>query len=1098
MRRSRLRNAALVLSTVTVVALATVQVGIRAAMAGVDPVTMTVSASTAAPGPNTLVTFTAVLSGASSAPTGVVTFYDAGVELGCLGVTLNAVSPTSSEAICGPTGVTQSSGSQPIVALYSGDTTYASAAASTTVEAVGISTGVALSSSSTVVQPGISVTFSAAVTTTGSSSTPVTSGGVTFEDNGTPLACSSSGAQPVNASGVTTCTASFPATGTQVIGAIYADSSATYASSATAIPEAVVAGAGSLLPSQATLSVSTPTPAKGEPITLSATVSSSASSLHGGLDGPVTFTDNGTPIAGCTDLPIDLVSGAIAGAASCTDSSGLASGTQALNAVYLGNSVYAPSASADVPADVGLAPTSLALAASPDPFASGSTVTFTASVSGATSGYVAFDATSGILCPMMAVTSSGADSGTATCSASLSASDEVTASFFTTSASSGLGASAASIAASTSASPSSAPTPAMLLSATPSPAGANGDLTLTVTLSAAGGTTPVTSGTVTFFENGTSLSCAPGSTTTVTSAGTATCLLLAPSSTGSVSFSAIYGGSASYATATASTTILVEATGSASTFLDLTASPASPTVGAHITYAVSVTASGATPSGMVTLSGAGTGVTACGSGGALALSDGTASCTLVAPSSPGVYPLVASYGGSATFAPASSLLALIVNAAPPASTSGGTTGGTTSEASSPAPSSGPSGTSTGPGGSFAPPSTTNTGAGGAGGGNSGGAGAGRANAPSSPAGAPTPPLSPPFGKARPARLTFRLSAATVVNRRVVYRLVLRGGERANAGRVTFMVNGIAIHGCTQIAVGGTGTVSCTLPHGFVSAGQRIVSVSYAASNTRTTLRRVETVLPPWHGLWAVGATTPALALGGARAFPPHRRPPNRHLLPARAGKPVAVARTPDAAGYWVLTSTGHVYGFGDAHLRGNGPARFGPYVAIAPSFNARGYFLLSASGRVVARGDARARAERTRRPAQTAAVDLARTPDGAGYLVLHRDGAVRAFGDAHDLGNGPARFAPYVAIAPTLDANGYWLLSASGHVIARGDARALGSARASARTGAFVAMAETGDAAGYWLLSAHGQLFAFGNARHALGRRQGTVIGHGIVAIAGI
>jgi hypothetical protein len=105
---------------------------------------------------------------------------------------------------------------------------------------------------------------------------------------------------------------------------------------------------------------------------------------------------------------------------------------------------------------------------------------------------------------------------------------------------------------------------------------------------------------------------------------------------------------------------------------------------------------------------------------------------------------------------------------------------------------------------------------------------------------------------------------------------------------------------------------------------------------------------------------------------------------------------PDATGdgYWLVTSTGSVYTFGDA-----------------PYFGAPGH------GTV------------------TSAVA---TPDGQGYQILLSDGEVFSYGDADPDGSPPAGdfnvFNPATSIFGTSDGAGYWVSSGLGAVYNFGDA----------------------------------------------------------------
>ena len=68
----------------------------------------------------------------------------------------------------------------------------------------------------------------------------------------------------------------------------------------------------------------------------------------------------------------------------------------------------------------------------------------------------------------------------------------------------------------------------------------------------------------------------------------------------------------------------------------------------------------------------------------------------------------------------------------------------------------------------------------------------------------------------------------------------------------------------------------------------------------------------------------------------------------------AIALTPDAKGYWLVTKSGTVYPYGDAvsesSLKVNAKAR--PIVAITPTADGGGYYLVSSLGNVFNYGDA--------------------------------------------------------------------------------------------------------------------------------------------------
>jgi hypothetical protein len=59
--------------------------------------------------------------------------------------------------------------------------------------------------------------------------------------------------------------------------------------------------------------------------------------------------------------------------------------------------------------------------------------------------------------------------------------------------------------------------------------------------------------------------------------------------------------------------------------------------------------------------------------------------------------------------------------------------------------------------------------------------------------------------------------------------------------------------------------------------------------------------------------------------------------------------TPDGEGYWLASTAGQVYAFGDAKSYGG---TIGPIVAIVPTPTGTGYWLVSQNGRVADGGSA--------------------------------------------------------------------------------------------------------------------------------------------------
>jgi hypothetical protein len=128
-----------------------------------------------------------------------------------------------------------------------------------------------------------------------------------------------------------------------------------------------------------------------------------------------------------------------------------------------------------------------------------------------------------------------------------------------------------------------------------------------------------------------------------------------------------------------------------------------------------------------------------------------------------------------------------------------------------------------------------------------------------------------------------------------------------------------------------------------------------------------------------------------------------------------VGIAPDATGhgYWLVTSTGHIYTFGDA-----------------PYYGAPG-------------------------PQKTLITSIVGTSDGHGYWILDAAGDLFYYGDAEPLGGLPAGDAggydPASVIFTTADGGGYWIATGLGKVYAFGDATFEGDMSATRLNGSIIA-----------------------------------------------
>jgi hypothetical protein len=115
-------------------------------------------------------------------------------------------------------------------------------------------------------------------------------------------------------------------------------------------------------------------------------------------------------------------------------------------------------------------------------------------------------------------------------------------------------------------------------------------------------------------------------------------------------------------------------------------------------------------------------------------------------------------------------------------------------------------------------------------------------------------------------------------------------------------------------------------------------------------------------------------------------------------------------------------------------------------------------------------------PSRSYVAGLAPRPDGTGYWLAARNGAIFPAGSAGYWGGKNEKFLkqPVVDIAPTATGGGYWLVSRAGRVFALGDAKYRGRPQSPTHV---VGIAPTPTGKGYWLAAAGGRVQAFGNAK---------------------
>jgi hypothetical protein len=573
-----------------------------------ESVTITATVTATAPGTGT--------------PSGTVTFKDGGADItGCTAVALANVPAT---AACTKTDLTIAT--HHLTAVYSGDTAYNTSTSSQFDQVVNQhATSTALGASpASPSHFGESVTFTATVSAvTSGVATP--NGTVTFKDGANAITgCTSK----TLTTGQATCATSALAVGAHTISAVY-NADATNGDYGTSTGSASYTVDKDVTTTVVTSSANPSV--KGEEVTLTATVSSTAS---GTPTGTVVFKAGGTTITGCEAVAL------ASGHADCTTST-LPVAANAINAAYSGDGTFAAS-DGGITQTVNKAATTTALATSGTPTVKGQLVTFTATVAttapgtGTAAGTVSFldTTTSATLCAAATLDVNGV----ATCPVSSLAvgSHSVTATY----------AGNASYLGSTSSAVSQvvnkADTSTVVASSAPDGALVNQSITFTATVSvtAPGAGTPT--GTVDFKSDGTSITGC--NARPLAANGTATCSTSALSRA-THTITAVYSGDTSFNTSTSPGISQVVGTAGSTTALASSSNPSVATEPVTLTATVSSAAPG-TPSGTVAFKQDGTTITGCGTK-AIDVS-GVATCA-VSGLVTGSYAMTAVYSGDNNF-----------------------------------------------------------------------------------------------------------------------------------------------------------------------------------------------------------------------------------------------------------------------------------------------------------------------------------------------------------------------------------------------------------------------------------------------------------------
>jgi hypothetical protein len=252
------------------------------------------------------------------------------------------------------------------------------------------------------------------------------------------------------------------------------------------------------------------------------------------------------------------------------------------------------------------------------------------------------------------------------------------------------------------------------------------------------------------------------------------------------------------------------------------------------------------------------------------------------------------------------------------------------------------------------------------------------------------------------------------------------------------------------------------------------------------------------GYWLVTKTGTVYGVGGAASL-------GSVTTSASTGAVVGIASTTDGKGYWVVTADGAVSAFGDAQSHGDLPGdrvTASDIVAIAPTADDQGYWLVGKDGGLFAFGDAKFYGSVPALGLHVSdVVGMAASPGGGGYLIVGSDGGVFSFGSATFDGSLPGlgvHVDDIRAILPSATGGGYVLVGRDGGAFVLGTgAQFEGSLPGKGiSVDDIVGIALTGDDNGYYMAGANGSVYNFGDAL-SLPATTGLASNSPIVAIAG-
>jgi hypothetical protein len=276
---------------------------------------------------------------------------------------------------------------------------------------------------------------------------------------------------------------------------------------------------------------------------------------------------------------------------------------------------------------------------------------------------------------------------------------------------------------------------------------------------------------------------------------------------------------------------------------------------------------------------------------------------------------------------------------------------------------------------------------------------------------------------------------------------------------------------------GTATISGTPPAGASSTYQVTLTATNAAGTATQTIQLVLSgAIVPNTGAFGAGFW---YAMADGRVLPKGAAPVISPKQPQHPSSIVQMAMTPSRHGYYLVSSFGGVFSYGDAIWYGSIAGRHlrTETVALAVTPSGKGYYLLTRAGNVFAFGDARFRGSTAARLGTPPLAGIGLTPDGRGYWLVSIRGNIFSFGNARFHGSPAWKVTSVTEFAPTWSGQGYWVVTATGKLFCYGDAAFHGSLAGQAPA-PVIAFVPTPSGGGYWMATTKGHVFNFGNARY--------------------